>query len=158
MLSGAASFLLLKKEFPELNVENLEQRVVLQKTVFLLQAYGINLGYRFNWYLRGPYSPLLASNAYAAVENETVFEAEIGSVKFKPSVLGKIEKFRIGMGDRLNDAEKMELAASLQFLKNIYPSLSNLEIVAKLVDEKPKYKGKETQISDELGFLETFFV
>ncbi|KDN96511.1 hypothetical protein, partial [Hydrogenovibrio marinus] len=38
--------------------------LILQKAVFLAQLLGVDLGYRYNWYVRGPYSPDLASDYY----------------------------------------------------------------------------------------------
>src|SRR5207253_2671703 len=32
-------------------------RLIIQKTVYLLQVFGFALGYRFSWYIYGPYSP-----------------------------------------------------------------------------------------------------
>lgn len=47
-----------------------ENRLVLQKAVYLAEAAGVALGYHFRWYLRGPYCPLLASDGFS-VETET---------------------------------------------------------------------------------------
>ena len=32
-----------------------DDRLLTQKKVFLLQELGVNLGYAYNWYVRGPY-------------------------------------------------------------------------------------------------------
>ena len=37
-------------------------RLKIQKMVYLMQAFGVYLGYDFSWYLRGPYCMVLASN------------------------------------------------------------------------------------------------
>ena len=46
-------------------VDDLAGRLALQKTVRLLQALGVNLGYRFTRYLHGPYCRALAKDGYA---------------------------------------------------------------------------------------------
>lgn len=59
---------ILKKLYEELginpSVEDLSKRLILQKVVFLAQTAGIPLGHSFNWYVKGPYSPSLASSYY----------------------------------------------------------------------------------------------
>ena len=38
---------------------------IYQKTIYLLQNYGVSLGYGFEWRVRGPYSPQLHSDLEA---------------------------------------------------------------------------------------------
>ncbi len=40
----------------DLSVKDFHSRLSLQKTVYLIQLAGIDLGYRFSWYRHGPYS------------------------------------------------------------------------------------------------------
>jgi len=44
-------------------------RLKLQKYVFLARKYGFNLGYSYNLYIHGPYSPQLADDYYALEES-----------------------------------------------------------------------------------------
>jgi len=46
-------------------VTSFEDRLVLQKSVYLCQAAGVDLGYYFRWYLRGPYCSALAADGYS---------------------------------------------------------------------------------------------
>src|SRR5262245_4220988 len=46
------------------DVGKLEGRKLIQKAVYLGQRAGVDLGYRFGWYLMGPYSPDLARDYY----------------------------------------------------------------------------------------------
>ena len=48
----------------EPTIETLEDRIQFQKAVYLSQEAGVPLGYRFSWYVRGPYSPSLARDYY----------------------------------------------------------------------------------------------
>ena len=48
----------------EFSVDEFDDRLRFQKTVYLLQAFGINRGYDFSWYLRGPYRSLAAHGGY----------------------------------------------------------------------------------------------
>src|SRR5216683_1258278 len=54
-----------------LNTESLSGRIQLQKSVYLAQAAGVPLRYRYNWYLRGPYSPDLTRDYFELPQTET---------------------------------------------------------------------------------------
>lgn len=49
----------------QFNVNNFENRLKLQKYVFIAGFLGLNHGYTFNRYLRGPYSRELADDYYS---------------------------------------------------------------------------------------------
>lgn len=53
-----------------LDVNSLDDRMRLQKAVYLLQAMGTNLGYHYSWYLKGPYSTALTQDYFAVAEAE----------------------------------------------------------------------------------------
>src|ERR1051326_3215963 len=46
------------------NIETVDDRKRVQKAVYLGQLSGVDLGYRFGWYLMGPYSPALTRDYY----------------------------------------------------------------------------------------------
>jgi len=48
----------------KVNLDNFQDRLVIQKLVYLLELSGIDLGYRFSLYVRGPYSPDLTRDIY----------------------------------------------------------------------------------------------
>lgn len=50
------------------DISSFERRLTLQKSVYLAQAAGVNLGYPYRWYLRGPYSQTLTADAFALVD------------------------------------------------------------------------------------------
>ncbi len=49
------------------------KRLLLQKNIYLLQSFGVDLGYSYNWYLRGPYCSDLASDAFEIAEDEKAY-------------------------------------------------------------------------------------
>ncbi|MEM3292996.1 MAG: hypothetical protein QXO81_01345 [Metallosphaera sp.] len=58
----------LKYAKPDLKLDvknSFDDRLRLQKYVFIMEKLGLNLGYSFNEYLRGPYSPDLAMDYYS---------------------------------------------------------------------------------------------
>ena len=61
--------ILLKLVLDNIGLGNLEldtflKRLRLQKKIYLLQLTGLDSGYRYNWYLRGPYCPSLTEDAF----------------------------------------------------------------------------------------------
>ena len=40
----------------EISKESFEDRLICQKKIYLLQSLGTDLGYTYNWYVRGAYS------------------------------------------------------------------------------------------------------
>ena len=56
--------LILDKLQIKFNIETKDERIRLQKIVYLLQRCGVNLGYNYGWYIYGPYSRELTSVYY----------------------------------------------------------------------------------------------
>lgn len=105
------------KQIPEydFSMKTFEERLRVQKTIYLLQAFGIYLGYDFSWYMRGPYCSLLATNGF---ELESVYDniEPTEKIRFrKNAVQKKFEQF-IQFIHGLN-TDQLEIAASLHFLK-----------------------------------------
>lgn len=48
--------------------DSFDDRLVLQKVVYLMQRKGFQIGYSYRWYLRGPYSSELTKDAFAVVD------------------------------------------------------------------------------------------
>lgn len=49
-------------------IASVDDRLRLQKAIYLSQAAGINLGYHYSWYVKGPYSPGLTQDYYKLSE------------------------------------------------------------------------------------------
>ncbi|WP_128892925.1 hypothetical protein [Erythrobacter sp. HKB08] len=100
-------------------ISTMDDRIGIQKVVCLVQEAGLQLGYSYNWYVRGPYSPSLASDYYALAQNG----AENGGQKlvltdFAKSVVQKVrplldppEEFTLGR------VYWLELLASILYLR-----------------------------------------
>ncbi len=114
VLSKCLSILGLSKP----DMEKFDERLRLQKIVYLLWAYGISLGYGFNWYVRGPYSPKLASDGYAL--DDELFER--GSrIRFndEKKVVESLNEFNKILGEKINDSLYLEILASLHYIKKV---------------------------------------
>ena len=54
--------------FEDIEIDNFTKRKILQKKIYLLQLTGVDLGCRYNWYLKGPYCPALANDTFTLRE------------------------------------------------------------------------------------------
>jgi hypothetical protein len=102
----------------DLDLSDFDGRLLLQKTIYLAQAAGVDLGYTFGWYLRGPYSPSLTRDAFALRAELTQNGDELKDWKLDPAPQGHLAKLRlviqaIPAEDRVR---RLELLASVHFL------------------------------------------
>jgi len=113
---------------PSVFQSGFNSRLVLQKTVYLLEQFGLNIGYYFNWYLRGPYSPSLARDAYALVKSYP----EVQAVKFAdPSKEKRFCEFLSFIRPIATDYSYLEKIASIHFLFKVYPRFSSEDVFSK---------------------------
>ncbi|HAL45703.1 MAG: hypothetical protein A2Y12_07560 [Planctomycetes bacterium GWF2_42_9] len=97
------------------SVGSFQDRLILQKSVYLSQVAGVNFGYHYRWYLKGPYCNTLADDCYAVVHNEAEYNGwtldEASSAVLKSKVKPLLNE---STPDKL--AKKLELLASVHFL------------------------------------------
>lgn len=97
----------------EFSMGNFSGRPSLQKVVYLLQAFGVSLGYSFSWYLRGPYCSSLATKAFTP---DRVYNFSDHDTQFKDrraqKKLPRFPKFIRG-----KDLESLEILASAHYLR-----------------------------------------
>ena len=93
-------------------------RLIMQKTVYLAQAAGINLGYFYHWYLHGPYSPSLTRDEYAIDADIAagLDDSQGWKLDEKSSQRSVEIKDIFSELDRDKLATKLELLASVHFL------------------------------------------
>jgi uncharacterized protein YwgA len=103
------------------SMSEFDDRLKLQKTIYLLQLSGIYLGYNFSWYLRGPYCSLLTTNGFELKDiyneipnNKIEFQKKEKQKRFK-NFLKFIDNMK-KMNAKYEDV--LEAAASLHYLKN----------------------------------------
>ena len=127
------------------------KRKILQKKIYLLQLTGLDLGYRYNWYLKGPYCPALADATFTLRE-EIKYENEFDEYELNSKTLRKLDKLDeiIALPNALQTevSEWLELLASLHYLKHIaYWAGKNdpqfKKVFGKLSKSKPHFAEKE---------------
>lgn len=147
----------------KISKDSFDERLICQKKIYLLQSLGTNLGYTYNWYVRGPYSPTLTTYIYANLD-------VLASSDFSDYKLEEIAERNI---QRVNNLEKRkrsdftttswyELLASLLYIHNNKESWKiddkeNLLFLT-LIKYKPQYSEEQCQYAftvlvDE-GFVE----
>jgi len=105
----------------EFNISTFEDRLRLQKIVYIAKHFGIDLGYSYNLYLRGPYSPELARDYYTLYEQ---FRGELPRVP--PDVLDNLvnnrnfSRFINVMSNYYSNPRMLELIATLLMLMDKY--------------------------------------
>jgi len=142
---------LIANEFG-LNRKGMEQRLRLQKTIYLLIADGMQLGYGFGWYKYGPYSQDLVYDAYAVLgaEKEAYKEGTEGW-KFSEKSKEKIEAFKEKFKDVLDNPAKLELLASVDFIFSTWceQKIEQSAFVEKFKKYKRRLYNEKKDISDE---------
>ena len=83
-----------------------EDRLKLQKYVFIADHFGLNSGYDFSMYVRGPYSPELAEDYLRASEMASINQSEA----YLPSEFNKDEFVEFV---RNKDKEWFEMATTV---------------------------------------------
>jgi uncharacterized protein YwgA len=151
-----------------LELDTFPKRLSLQKRIYLVQLARMDLGYRYNWYLRGPYCPALTDEAFALKEelqlgNEDYAEYELTSAAEK-SIRKAGRIWAVPEGENVSPEVWAELLASLHYLKCIaYWPLkrgTQEEVFEKLAGAKPHFKDKPDMVKkawdrlSEVGLLD----
>ena len=99
-------------------IDGFQDRLIMQKSVYLAQAAGVHLGYYYHWYLYGPYSPSLTRDEYAIAMDISVGMDESEGWKLDDGSSQRLEGIRgiFTEPDRDKLAKKLELLASVHFL------------------------------------------
>lgn len=123
--------------------DTFDARLISQKKIYLLQALGTDLGYSYNWYVRGPYSPDLTTYMYEKLDVLT--SEDYSMYEMAEDVIDKIESVNSLDDSRpsgLTESSWYELLASLLYINNNKESwkvTNSEELFSKLIQHKPKY-------------------
>jgi uncharacterized protein YwgA len=113
----------------QLDMESFDNRIKLQKLIYILSFYGVQFNYNFTWWKYGPYSPKLTDDGYAVDEREIIIPTD--------HELKIAEKLKKGK-EIIKDSRKAELVASYLYLEqHIHNRSSDDEIVGELMIRKP---------------------
>jgi hypothetical protein len=103
-------------------IDKVEARKTIQKAVYLGQETGADMGYRFNWYRMGPYSPALTRD-YFKLDEAIKAGVPVGDRRLHPALVDRLgslaEVFKKPRGFSRSQADWLELLASLHFLRAV---------------------------------------
>lgn len=117
----------------EPKLDSFESKLIVQKTVYLLDAMGLKTGYGFNFYIRGTYSPELTEEMY---QNKQQIENLANAESLTEKELELVNEFREEMGKL--DPNVLEVAAAYAyFVKEC--GLSAHEATIKTKEAKPYF-------------------
>ena len=139
-------------------VDIFEDRLILQKAVYLVQAAGVNLGYYYQWYLHGPYSPSLTRDEYAIAMDISAGLNESKGWKLDDSSSQRLEK----IGDIFTEPQRDKLANKLELLASVHFLIDRRQVSGaniKQVTETLKRFNKnfsEDEVKEALGELKSY--
>lgn len=126
------------------SLDNFDDRLRLQKIVFLARMIGFNLGYSFDWYARGPYSPSLTKMLFSANEEGRLILESVTLQDSEEPIVQQLSEF---LGEDVSDPRILELLASVWYFirRASYSKGERNDLVGKIIRRKPKYSREEVE-------------
>ena len=118
-------------------LETLNDRILLQKKVYLAQDIGLPLGYGYSWYIHGPYSPDLTNYIYDNLD--MLKDHDFSSYKLSDAAqnaVDTINNLECTKPETLTTVSWYELLASLLYIIRKWNAENPYEA---LIKYKPKY-------------------
>lgn len=125
------------------SMESFTDRKKMQKISYLFPLFGLNAGLTtdmFNWYLHGPYSPVLTRTLFDLLEKPQVHKSELSQADRK-----RLDKLKRFLGEDIESIDSLELLVSLHFLLHKAEEYNEpVDVVIKVLkDKKPYFKYSE---------------
>jgi len=125
------------------------KRFNIQKKIYLAQIAGVDLGYRFSWYLKGPYATTLTEDAFALKDEIADGVADHEDYQLLDEVAAALDSAK-KLWEKppeppVSDDHWLELLASLHYLRHIAyrpPGAKRDfdDVFTLLVKSKPQFK------------------
>ncbi len=153
ILSGLLSRIYIENKRP-FTLATFDDRLRYQKTVYLLQSFGIRLGYGYSWYLRGPYSISAMDDGYELFRRYTMQGKKLpDDIVFTPESEVRFKDFIGLMNTTKMDPLCLELLASIVFIKKAYECKDNDSIYYILTRSK---KVERTKFNEAVKLLKKY--
>ena len=105
------------------SIETIDDRKRVQKAVYLGQLTGVDLGYHFGWYLKGPYSSNLTKDYYELAEAIEMKDNDFEGKVLRQSIKEGLKKITPLLNPPkeidLSQEDWLELVASLHYLRKV---------------------------------------
>ena len=122
---------LLKRVYPNFDMTTFENRFKLQKFVYFLKMWKLELGYDFRVYLYGPYSSELANDGFQINDIKSYDEIQFEDSVMEASFLNFLSFFN----NYKEDLEFLELGSSIHILLNIDSNINKEDLIS-LIEHK----------------------
>lgn len=141
-----------------------DDRLICQKKIYLLQSLGTNLGYSYNWYVRGPYSPALTNYIYTNLD--ILSNSDFSNYKLSQQAEKNVQCVNNLEQKKRTDFTTVswyELLASLLYIRNNQESWkldeNNSSLFSTLIKYKPQYSEEQCKyafdVLTQAGFIAT---
>ncbi len=112
-------------------MKQFDDKLKVQKIVYLAQEYGVDFGYAFAWNRRGPYCKQVSEHAHTILDSDVGIDAQ-----FENENKEKLQKFVAVMKPYLDETDWLEIAASLVYLrKDSYEGMELDRIIGYLIED-----------------------
>lgn len=140
---------LVKRAYPNFKMEFFDNRLKLQKLIYLMQASKLNLGYNFKLYLHGPYCTVLAREGF----DMPTFDNCKRIAFEEPEHEKQFEFFLNFISNKKDLKEDMEILASLHLFHKMNIKAGDDEVIEFVKNKNPIFKDKEKKIKSLLHEL-----
>lgn len=151
---------ILLDEFDGLELDGFDDRLTLQKRIYLLQLFGVDLRYQYNWYVRGPYCPSLTEEAFELDRRKDETEKLSSAYELTQEARKRLQEYRKFEKEMLStDLPRfLELAASIHYLKHIgfLPGGVTKDNIKKKLLERGKGYFSDEQVNSAWGLLDKY--
>jgi hypothetical protein len=102
-------------------IQSVDDRKRVQKAIYLAQVASRDLGYRFGWYLMGPYSPELTRDYYALADipDDDIPQDKRLKVEFRDRLASLRALLDVPGDIDLPQPDWLELLASVHYLRRV---------------------------------------
>lgn len=125
------------------NIDTFDNRLLCQKKIYLLQELGVDMGYTYNWYVHGPYSPDLT--AYLFRNLDVLKELDFSKYAFSVSVQEKIDIVNSFINEKpysLSVPSWYELLASVLYIHKRWNNENEIETLKQF---KPQFEYQQVE-------------
>ena len=123
----------LLKRIGKFSMNTFKDRFFFQKKIYFLQVFGIDLGYNFTLYLKGPYSSQLANDGFNLIQK---FQ-EIPEVFFiEKDLEKKFNEYLKFIKKNEDDLEWVEIITLIHYFSKTCKDASKEEILQIIIDKK----------------------
>lgn len=143
---------LLKRSYSNFDMNDFNDRLKLQKFIYLIQECGLNLGYDFKLYLHGPYCTLLTRDGFEMPEVSRCKKVSFGNPD-KEKIFLELLNF---INNHKDNPEEMEILASLILFHRLNNKAEDKELIELVRTKDIKFKEKEKHIGELLTKIKRF--